>query len=99
MFSLIEDTGLTEVQSELIQSASGSASTLLSIVNNILDFFKTDSGSVVLEKIPFSITTLVQDTCRAMQPLGKQKGLDINSTDLTPLVEDVIGDPLRIRQM
>ncbi len=77
-----------------------SAETLLALINDLLDIAKIEARSVKLEKIPFSVTTLVREVVSMMTERVKEKGLTFNVDDANvKACEYIIGDPTRLRQI
>jgi len=96
---LLKKTNLSEKQlghTKVIQQAS---TMLLSLIDNILDFSKLKSHSIVLEYLPFSLESLLEDVLDLHLPEAQSKGIKlIVKVDLdVPL--DLIGDELRIKQI
>lgn len=87
-------------QKENLEVLKFSAGNLLSIVNDVLDFNKIESGKVVFEHIKFSMVELMQNICGGQAPTAKAKGLlfklDIDSTLNNKIL---FGDPTRITQI
>jgi signal transduction histidine kinase len=79
--------------------ARDSATSLLSILNDILDVSKIEAGKLHVEHAPFEFAPLLVDVLRLMAPQIKDKGLSIQSTVTPDLPKTLIGDPLRIRQV
>ncbi len=81
---------------EKIQTAS---SHLMSLVNNVLDMSRIDSGRMVLSQEVFSLADLVHDVAVIVRPQAVQKNqtLHIVIGDIT--AENLVGDPLRLRQI
>lgn len=72
---------------------------LISLVNDILDYTKIESGSLKLESIGFSITDIIDEVIEVMEPEARKKEVDIlfepdESSDIL-----VSGDPVRLRQI
>lgn len=72
---------------------------LISLVNDILDYTKIESGSLKLESIGFSITDIIDEVIEVMEPEARRKGIDIlfEPSRITDLL--VEGDPVRLRQI
>lgn len=72
---------------------------ILVLVNDLLDFYRLESGQIVIRPIPFSAPVLFEEIYIGFQPLAGAKGLtfllDIKSL---PKPSVYIGDPVRIRQ-
>ena len=70
---------------------------LLAIINDILDISKIESGNLVLENIPFPISTLLDHVRSLIGESVNNKGLtlSIDYGDVPPMLK---GDPTRLRQ-
>lgn len=99
MLELLEDEKLTTDQLKKTQVAKASAHSLLTLINEILDFSRLDAGKMELEQIDFDLRTLLGDTTVALALMAQEKGLEL-ILDLTQLEQSmVIGDPAKIRQI
>ncbi|MEO5356226.1 MAG: ATP-binding protein [Nitrospirae bacterium YQR-1] len=86
-------------QKEYLAIVKGSADSLLSIINEILDIMKIESGKLELESVNFSIKAVVAAACNMFAILAKNKGLTLNY-NVSPEVPDKLnGDPTRLRQI
>lgn len=99
MTSLALATPLDAEQREYLEAVDSSARSLLHLLNDILDFSKLDAGRVELERIPFSLTELVQSVHRQFQILAREKGLRLTAGRAADVPELVTGDPHRLRQV
>lgn len=72
---------------------------LLTLINNILDLSKLDSGKVKIEKIPFRITDIVNDVYDIFEHKANNKGLELDVNVDTNIPVSFIGDPLRVKQI
>ena len=79
-----------------IQTAS---SHLMSLVNDVLDMSRIDSGRMALSEEDFSLPDLVHETAVIVGPQATQKRqtLHIDIGDI--FEENLVGDPLRLRQI
>lgn len=84
---------------DCLKKITGASSLLLSLINEVLDMSKIESGRLVLSKDEFNIGELLQDLIVMMQSeiKGKQHKLDIHVVDLQH--EIVTGDTQRIKQV
>ncbi len=82
-----------------VNRARSAASSLLDIINNVLDISKIESGKIELETIDFSLREVLNDAITTVKSLADEKVLPINYkiNDEVPLL--LIGDPIRIRQI
>ena len=76
-----------------------SSTHLLSLINDILDMSRIESGSVKLDENPLHIPDLLHDLRSMIQGLvnSKQQNLYIDTQDV--LNEDIIADKLRLNQV
>jgi two-component system sensor histidine kinase/response regulator len=90
MTRLLIDTLVSADQREMLEIASMSADTLLTIVNEILDFSKISAGKVVLEEADFDLATAVENVVQIFSEQAYTKGLVLDS-----FIDDDV--PMRLR--
>lgn len=93
------DCGLTDEQTEFAGSVLESAKFLLTIINDVLDFSKIESGHMDVESIPFSPFKLISDVVVPLRLQAKEKGLDLTSNCNVPPDTILLGDAWRMRQI
>lgn len=99
MTNLLLNTPLSEEQREYASLAKSSADSLLTVIDEILDFSKVEAGKLVLEPIEFQLRECAELVLRLQALRAQEKGLDF-SCDISPdTPEFVIGDPNRLRQI
>jgi two-component system, sensor histidine kinase len=99
MADLLLDTRLDDEQKVCTTTLRESASYLLRIINDVLDFSKLDAGRVEVEKIRFDVCAMVRDSAALLATTIKEKGLRL-ALDVAPDVpRHVVGDPGRLRQV
>ena len=76
-----------------------SASALLSIINEILDSSKIESGKMELVKDNYEISSLLNDLYNMIGVRAKSKGLSLNFDIDSTIPTTYYGDDLRIRQV
>jgi len=96
---LLKDTSLTDQQRELIETMHRSAEALLSLVNDILDFSKIEAGKMSLEVANVNLRALVGDVTTLAEGLAAQKGLTLELKIDADVPEELLGDPIRLRQI
>jgi two-component system, sensor histidine kinase and response regulator len=89
---------LKEMSSEYIGIVRSSAESLLSIVNNILDLAKVESGEIQLDETEFNLRAAVEIR-RTFEAPARQKGLKLSVEVGRDVAADVVGDPARLRQI
>lgn len=66
---------LTLDQTKQLQTIQGSAKHLLSLINDLLDLAKIESGKVELNFEPLSCQDVIEEVATALRPLADAKGL------------------------
>src|SRR5437763_1141080 len=99
MAGLLLDTPLSPEQVTYAKAVQTSGETLLSLIEEILDFSKVDAGKLDLESRPLALTTLVEETVELLAPRAQAKGLEIASSIAERLPGTVVGDAARLRQV
>ena len=99
MTDLALSTELSTEQREYLETAKGSAESLLRILNDILDFSKMEAGKMDLSREPFHLRRVLADLVRFFS-FGAQN-YDIRlACDVKPEVPEVlVGDAGRLRQI
>lgn len=101
IIGMIRELGKTKLSKEqlrLLHYASKSSSHLLSLLNNILDISRINSGNFQIENVPFSLSRLLVDVESIMKPMATEKKLNFKC-DIVNSSIDYIGDPSRLRQV
>lgn len=99
MLELLDDTHLEAKQKRYVDTASESASSLVTIINDILDLSKIEAGHLALENIPFDLRKTVENTVASCAKLATEKGLELNCFIHTNIPSHVSGDSGRLRQV
>ena len=84
---------------EYAENIRDAGQVLLSVINDILDLTKIESGKMEIKPAPYRLHDLINDVGTMVRVRAEQKGLSyIQKTD--PSIPDhLIGDELRIRQI
>ncbi|MGQ0630506.1 MAG: PAS domain S-box protein [Sporichthyaceae bacterium] len=99
MTSLLLDTTLDDQQRDYVETVRTSGEHLLTIINDILDYAKIDSGKLVLEKMAFDVRPWLRDTLDLIAAQAQEKGLEL-ICDVDPRTPAMVtGDPGRLRQI
>lgn len=99
MTELLMGTGLNHKQMHYGDSVRRSAESLLSVINDLLDYSKMEAGGLYLEKASFNIRELVEDVCDLLAVQAQLKELELICHIDRSMHEQVIGDANRIRQI
>lgn len=102
VMSMAELLGVSRLNGEqrwMTRVIQDSANALLTIINDILDFSKIEAGKLDIERVPFSLSEVVNGTAALLVPKAEDKGLGL-LVDIDPALADRrLGDPTRLRQI
>ena len=99
MMDLTLDTSLTDEQRDNLRTAKDAAGNLLSLLNDILDLSRVESGKIKLETIEFNIRNVIGSVCKGLMVLARNKNLELLWVVDSVVPELLIGDPTRLRQI
>jgi CheY-like chemotaxis protein len=96
---LLEKTQTGSEQADLIQTAMGSASHLLAVLNDVLEVSALESGKIQVKLEPTDMEDFLQQVHRFMRVQALNKGLQLQLTGDLHKPRVVMLDPLRLRQI
>jgi signal transduction histidine kinase/DNA-binding response OmpR family regulator len=99
MTELALHTRLDAEQDEYLRTVLSSAESLLALLNDILDFSKIEAGRLEVERIPFSLRDEVSAAIKAISLRAHAKGLELVCDITAEVPDDIVGDPIRLRQV
>ena len=99
MIGLLRETELTPEQESYAKAADASGRTLMSIIDEILDTSKIESGRLDLERSPFDLATLAEGVTELLAPRAHAKGIEISCRVTNNVPAVIIGDEHRTRQI
>jgi signal transduction histidine kinase/DNA-binding response OmpR family regulator len=99
MTELVLDTVLTTEQRDNLGLVKLSAESLLTVINDVLDFSKVEAGKLEFESLPFDLRESLGDTMKTLGFRAQQKGLELIYDVQPEAPEALVGDPGRIRQI
>ncbi len=99
MAELLQHTQLTTEQGDFLAMIQQSATSLLRILNDILDLSKIESGRLELEAIDFSLRDCVGKAAKTLSARAADKGLELACRIAPDLPDRLIGDPGRLGQV
>ena len=94
---LAED--LTSDQREKLQMIQQSGSSLLELLNDLLDLSKIEAGSIEFELLTFDLQELLERTVQFWRPLADSKGLAFRLEQPDGPAPIIHADPTRLRQV
>lgn len=92
-------TSLTPTQTDYLQTIQRSANNLLCIINDVLDFSKLEAEKLILEHIPFSLRSTLDEVIILLAHTAHEKGLELTLHINNNVPEQVVGDAMRLQQI
>ncbi|WP_374439192.1 PAS domain-containing hybrid sensor histidine kinase/response regulator [Pseudomonas panipatensis] len=99
MLHLVQQTELNGRQLDYVQKAHSAATSLLGLLNDILDYSKIEAGKLLLEPHPFELESLMQDLAVVLSGNLGTKDVEMLFDLDTELPNVVEGDRLRLQQI
>jgi len=99
MAELLSDTKLDSEQRDFLDIIYQSGKSLLSIIDDILDYSKIDAGKMSLELVPSDIRQICRDVVRLLSSKATQKGLELSLEYPPECPRYMLADAGRIRQI
>jgi signal transduction histidine kinase/CheY-like chemotaxis protein len=97
--NLLLDTPLSAEQREYALTVQRSGDSLLTIINDVLDYSKIEAGQMTVEHIDYDLRAVCDEVRKILQPAITERGLTMSLSYDTTLPRFVNGDPVRIRQI
>ncbi|MCK7545537.1 response regulator [Marinobacter bryozoorum] len=97
--SLLQDTRLDQEQRDYIDTLLNAAEGLSAIINDLLDISSIEAGKLELDEIPFDLRETLNDLVSMLGPRAREKGLALELRVDDNLPAQVMGDPIRVRQI
>ncbi|MDO3412787.1 response regulator [Saccharibacillus sp. CPCC 101409] len=99
MIDLLMETELKPEQKEYTEIIRGSADALVTVINDILDFTKMESGKMELEEHPFELKTCIGEVFNLFTMETARKNLEMVYFTEESVPELLYGDMARLRQV
>ena len=99
MASLLANTELDAEQKEYAETIRISGEALLSIINDILDLSKIESGKLDMELAPVNIGAAIEETYDLLAVKANEKGLDLLYYIDPSVPGEILGDVVRLKQI
>ena len=99
MLDLLLQTEMTEDQVNDARVSRSSASSLLEIINDILDYSKIEAQQLELESVPFDLRSLVEEVASLGAAQVNNRPVEVVLHYPPELTRGAVGDPLRLRQI
>jgi len=99
MTSLLLNTNLTAEQLDYAETIQMSGESLITIINDILDFTKIESGRMMLDETNFELRTTIEDLLDLFAVKAIEKGLDLLYLIDADVPAYFLGDAVKLRQI
>ena len=99
MLQLLKDTPLDRSQRFYVDTIASSGKSLLTVINDILDYARIESGKLSLEQIEFDLEQLISETTNLFTAQALEKRLRLYVCLEAGVPQYIIGDPIRIKQV
>lgn len=99
MTDLVLMTDLNDEQREGLDLVKKAGNSLMSIINDILDYSKIEAEKIIVEKSNFDFRGMIGEVIAFFDISARQKGLSVNVDIDDKIPAMVKGDQLRIRQV
>lgn len=99
MVQLLKDSHLNPKQNEMIDTVKSCGDSLLTILNDILDLSKVESGKLELEEVNFNLNKCVKEALMLHSQKAQVKNIELEVVELPKDQSWFLGDVTRIRQI
>ncbi|MGH7215872.1 MAG: ATP-binding protein [Nitrospiraceae bacterium] len=99
MADLLSESALSPEQHAQVGILRRSSTTLLDLINDILDLARVESGHIGLEQIRFDLHEVLDKVTELMALRAQEKRLDLLVSTASDVPIGLIGDPHRLRQV
>jgi signal transduction histidine kinase/ActR/RegA family two-component response regulator len=99
MLALLANSRLDERQASYLRTARSSADHLLTLLNDILDMSRLESGRMTLAPVPLALRDLLTEVDALMRPQAQLKGLTFSIDADAAVPQRALLDPTRMRQV
>jgi signal transduction histidine kinase/ActR/RegA family two-component response regulator len=99
MTGLVLDTDLTAEQRELLTFVHQSATSLMQVVNDILDLSRIEAGRLSIEPAPFKLRDAFGRAMKPFEVRAREKGLVFTAAVAPDVPDLIVADWLRLQQV
>ncbi len=99
MTGLLYETDMKPEQREFLEIIQKSGNSLLSIIDDILDYSKIDGDKMEVRMRPFDLQGCIEDSLDIVAVKASEKGLELVSLLDDDIPERIVGDSNRLKQV
>ncbi|GEM_PF-848671 len=96
---MLEATGLTAEQQDMLQTIRRSGKNLLNLINDVIDWSGIEAGKIPINEVGFDLYECVEDTVTLLAPLAYEKDLELTQIIYRDVPTRLRGDPVRLQQI
>lgn len=74
---MLMDTDLDITQQDYVRTAQASGKALVSLINEVLDQARIESGKIELEAVPFALREILDDVLSLFSGKSQEKGVEV----------------------
>lgn len=97
--SLTQEKGFSESNKDKVEIIRKSAELLVSVINDLIDFSKTEIGKIYVEEIPFTLENEIEIVVNSFTAMSEENKISVYTEIEEYVPEEIIGDPFIIRQI
>ena len=99
MADMLWESDLADTQRHYVEVFRRAGGNLLTLINDILDLSKIESGNFALEQIDFDLCETIEQVTEILGPKAQAKGLALLDHIDACIMTSVIGDSARLQQI
>jgi PAS domain S-box-containing protein len=99
MTELLANSTLTDEQHRWVNVMHSNGDALLNLINDILDLARIESGHLTIERVALDLEELIDKLGDTMGMRAHEKGLELAMHIAPDVPRNLVGDPLRLRQI
>ncbi|XP_004239224.2 histidine kinase 3 [Solanum lycopersicum] len=99
MLHMLTDTNLDVTQQDYVSTAQASGKALVSLINEVLDQAKIESGKLELDAVCFDVRDTLDEVLSLFSGKSQEKGVELAGYISDKVPDVLIGDPGRFRQI
>ena len=96
---LLGNSDVNTKQSYFVKNIKNSSEYISQLVQDLLDFSQIEAGKITIEKVPFYLPEIIEDTAKNIQTVYKQKDIELIINVDEQLNTKIVGDPFRLKQI
>jgi signal transduction histidine kinase/CheY-like chemotaxis protein len=99
MLDLLKRASMGAQQRQMLLAVDTAATSLLQILDQVMDFSKVEANRMSLESVPVDLRALIQSVVMVMGEPARRRGVRTRYEIDDAVCQEILGDPLRIRQI